>query len=889
MIQQLIALLGSELDLAPEEIADLLWLTLQRQKRSQTVDSASVIAQENTSVTTTSPLTEQPIDTTNIAEEDLATLDESPFVDIYTLPSTTSSPTTQEGYIPISVPDAPSVRKPLDFIRALKPLSKKVPSSTEKVIDEPATVDWIAQTDIWMPILQPKPELWLELALVIDESDSMILWRHTVRELQQILKHYGIFRDVRVWGMGQDDGKQVYLRSQARSCSHKELIDPQNRRLIMLVSDFTDDLWRNPQTISILADWTESNPVVLLQMLPPWMWSRTALSSHTPARFCSNGESILNQKFVVEVNRLAKRRGLDRGINLPLITFESELAKNWSRIIAQYSLVSIPGYVLRKDLLATEAAPSSQTMTARERVSNFNVNASPLARELASLLAAAPVITMPVVRLIIPAIFASPKRDKFTQLQIAEVFLGGLLKPTVKITRETEPERAQYEFIDGVRKELLESTPIPESEKVFLAVSRYIAARRGKSLQEFFAFVRKPDRSQEQDLELAAFAKVAKEILPQLGYQFFPEETEVSKEESLTDTLPLPELKTLTFDVATIEIQETRIFEFSVATFARQPSSPTPEGEESFSILMPSPSGYEELGGIVRVINCRKQQGTAIIEVLEPDVELELIEIPGGSFIMGAPEDELGGGSSERPQHKVNVPTFLMGRYPITQAQWQVVAGWEQVERELDPDPSKFKKDYEGIDRWTRPVELISWYDAVEFCKRLSKKTSREYRLPTEAEWEYACRSVISHQSSVKSENLTVEEWNEKYYQPFHFGDTISPELANYDGNMNYTYGEGVKEKSREQTTPVGYFNANNLGLCDMHGNVWEWCEDYWHDNYEDAPDNGSAWLSGASNRKVVRGGSWYSNLSSCRSACRVFYPRTSRSNYFGFRVVCRS
>ena len=107
-----------------------------------------------------------------------------------------------------------------------------------------------------------------------------------------------------------------------------------------------------------------------------------------------------------------------------------------------------------------------------------------------------------------------------------------------------------------------------------------------------------------------------------------------------------------------------------------------------------------------------------------------------------------------------------MGRYPITQAQWRVVAGWEPVERELDANPAYFK-DRSDSDR--RPVEKVSWYDAQEFCARLSQKTKRDYRLPTEAEWEYACRAVIREQSSAKSEQLTVEEWNEKYHQPFHF------------------------------------------------------------------------------------------------------------------------
>ncbi len=181
--------------------------------------------------------------------------------------------------------------------------------------------------------------------------------------------------------------------------------------------------------------------------------------------------------------------------------------------------------------------------------------------------------------------------------------------------------------------------------------------------------------------------------------------------------------------------------------------------------------------------------------------------------------------------------------------------------------------------RWERPVENVSWEDAKEFCNRLSKKTGREYRLPTEAEWEYACRAV-------NGEDSTVEEWNRKYNQPFHFGETISTELANYHGN--YVYGRGVEGEYREQTTPVGYFKvANNFGLCDMHGNVWEWCEDDWHGNYGGAPNDGGAWFSETSSNKVIRGGSWNDNPSNCRSAYRLLGTRDDRSIGVGFRVVC--
>jgi formylglycine-generating enzyme required for sulfatase activity len=209
--------------------------------------------------------------------------------------------------------------------------------------------------------------------------------------------------------------------------------------------------------------------------------------------------------------------------------------------------------------------------------------------------------------------------------------------------------------------------------------------------------------------------------------------------------------------------------------------------------------------------------------------------------------------------HQVKVVSFCLGKYPVTQAQWQAVAALPQVNRKLDSNPSRFK----GTDL---PVEQVSWYDTLEFCARLSQKTGREYRLPSEAEWEYACRAGTT--------------------TPFHFGETITPELANYNGN--YTYGSGTKGKYRKQTTPVGSFKvANAFGLYDMHGNVWEWCSDHWHSNYEGAPTDGSAWLSDNDNHsRLLRGGSWDVVPRVCRSAVRHDNGPGFRYNDIGFRVV---
>ena len=233
---------------------------------------------------------------------------------------------------------------------------------------------------------------------------------------------------------------------------------------------------------------------------------------------------------------------------------------------------------------------------------------------------------------------------------------------------------------------------------------------------------------------------------------------------------------------------------------------------------------------------------------------------------MGSPPNEKDSYDDERPQQKVNVPTFFIGKYPITQAQWRAIASRTdlKVKQDLDLNPANFK-DRPDSDR--RPVEQVNWYDAIEFCARLSKLTGREYRLPSEAEWEYACRAGTT--------------------TPFYFGETITGKLANY--RASETYAEEAKGEHRGETTPVGQFPPNAFGLYDMHGNVWEWCADTWHDNYDGAPRDGSVWTeNGNDNRSPLRGGSWGDNPTYCRSAIRNLYSRRDYRNYtLGVRVVC--
>lgn len=243
---------------------------------------------------------------------------------------------------------------------------------------------------------------------------------------------------------------------------------------------------------------------------------------------------------------------------------------------------------------------------------------------------------------------------------------------------------------------------------------------------------------------------------------------------------------------------------------------------------------------------------------LPQEIGLEMVLIPGGSFTMGSPKDELGRSEDEGPQHQVTIDPFLMGKYPVTQAQWLAVSRIPKVERELDPDPSRFMGRH-------HPVEQVTWHEAMEFCARLSAYTKKLYTLPSESQWEYACRAGTN--------------------TPFYFGETLATSQANCNGRVALR--SGIKGTYRKVTTDVGSFPPNDFGLYDLHGNVLEWCRDRWHDNYEGAPADGSAWTVGGDEHfRLLRGGAWSLNPEYCRSALRFNQDPAARDSCFGFRIV---
>ena len=232
---------------------------------------------------------------------------------------------------------------------------------------------------------------------------------------------------------------------------------------------------------------------------------------------------------------------------------------------------------------------------------------------------------------------------------------------------------------------------------------------------------------------------------------------------------------------------------------------------------------------------------------------LEMMRIPSGRFLMGAPRRNEASFNDEGPQHEVRIREFLIGRYAVTQAEWKAVMG---------ANPSYFKGD-------RLPVENVSWEEAREFCRRLNEKLGLSgtggYRLPSEAEWEYAARAGTT--------------------TPYAFGETISTDIVNYDGNHPP---QGRKGRYRGKTVEVGSLGKPNAwGLYDMHGNVSEWCEDDFHGSYDSAPTDGRPWVDSIrASFRVNRGGGWYDPAVNCRSTARGYDAPGYRGFIIGFRIA---
>ncbi|MCA2620752.1 MULTISPECIES: formylglycine-generating enzyme family protein [unclassified Microcystis] len=889
------------LQLSDEDVADSIWLALQ-------------MGVEDLQPPPRNPENKQPIDssTSNEIEKNLEDIPEDnlsksqPNIDVITeesLPQEIEKTTPIQGF-PFQVPAAAALQTALPISRALRPFMGKVPSAIKTILDEEATASFIAERDIWLPVTKPQPERWLTLELVVEESRSSFIWRELINELQNLLENQGAFKTVRVWQISTSNNQELQLvrrrkkaKPEQRYHSHKELIHPRGQGLVLLVSDCVSPLWQKALIHPWLKDWSEKQPTAILQLFPERLWNSTQLGRGRKLFTTALTAGVPNPKLILKNYPQWLPINWQNTLLIPVITLEIEVLKQWAKVVAGSGNAQISAFLFDLEFIKQqiiEIPPISREENkqdsedknsiknkAEAMVERFFATASEPAKKLAKMMAAAPV-SMQVVNLIRKTLL-----NEVRPVHVAEFYMGGLLKPIVE---NEEGQYRVYDFLPGVRQVLNDAIGRRQTIKVLDAISQYIAGEIKSPIRSFAALLTLlPTYPPEQREKILPFAQVSIEVLGNLGgeYAEFAEKIAVN----ISNPLPIPQPSEPPL--------KTRTFEFIVATIERQ---------SRLWGLFPKREKW--------VIKKEKRQAKGIVQKLAEGVELELMEIPGGTFTMGTEDEEIErlvkkfgweGFRSERPQHRVTVSSFYMGRYPITQAQWRAVASRTdlKVERNLNPDPSHFKDPpkpplereasdsppFEGArggspTRWDRPVEQVSWYDAVEFCARLSKLTGKEYRLPSEAEWEYACRAGTT--------------------TPFHFGETITGELANYDARK--TYADEPKGEYRRQTTPVGQFPPNAFGLYDMHGNVWEWCLDPWHENYQgEPPRDGSVWDENNNDNRyqsllistkelltdkryrVLRGGSWNVIPLNCRSAYRNRDLPVILSNFIGFRVACVS
>ena len=889
------------LQLSDEDVADSIWLALQ-------------MGVEDLQPPPRNPENKQPIDssTSNEIEKNLEDIPEDnlsksqPNIDVITeesLPQEIEKTTPIQGF-PFQVPAAAALQTALPISRALRPFMGKVPSAIKTILDEEATASFIAERDIWLPVTKPQPERWLTLELVVEESRSSFIWRELINELQNLLENQGAFKNVRVWQLSTSNNQELQLvrrrkkaKPQQRYHSHKELIHPRGQGLVLLVSDCVSPLWQKALIHPWLKDWSEKQPTAILQLFPERLWNSTQLGRGRKLFTTALTAGVPNPKLILKNYPQWLPINWQNTLLIPVITLEIEVLKQWAKVVAGSGNAQISAFLFDLEFIKQqiiEIPPISREENkqdsedknsiknkAEAMVERFFATASEPAKKLAKMMAAAPV-SMQVVNLIRKTLL-----NEVRPVHVAEFYMGGLLKPIVE---NEEGQYRVYDFLPGVRQVLNDAIGRRQTIKVLDAISQYIAGEIKSPIRSFAALLTLlPTYPPEQREKILPFAQVSIEVLGNLGgeYAEFAEKIAVN----ISNPLPIPKPSEPPL--------KTRTFEFIVATIERQ---------SRLWGLFPKREKW--------VIKKEKRQAKGIVQKLAEGVEFELMEIPGGTFTMGTKDEEIerlvkkfgwDGFRSERPQHRVTVSSFYMGRYPITQAQWRAVASRTdlKVERNLNPDPSHFKDPpkpplkseasdsppFEGArggspTRWDRPVEKVNWYDAVEFCARLSKLTGKEYRLPSEAEWEYACRAGTT--------------------TPFHFGETITGELANY--NARETYADEPKGEYRQQTTPVGQFPPNAFGLYDMHGNVWEWCLDPWHDSYQgktrtdsevwDKEQSAEQYLLDKNNviqllsdkrMRVLRGGSWDFDPRYCRCADRGRnYPVYRISYGIGFRVVCR-
>jgi hypothetical protein len=506
MIQQLVDVLShAGCELTYDQIADSLWLCLQLPRQmSRYAALAPVLPPETGSVQARSRKGFIPqVDLLKV-ESDAARGGPEAKADPGGLfvPDLHRSYSSTMTAMPVRVPAAESLPGKFGINVALRPLKRRYPSSRTSVLDVTATVDQIANGGPSVPILKPSPERWLEVAVVIDESASMGVWRETLKELAVLLARHGSFRDVRCWYVNCDDS-DMKLYSEAglpgvprRLRDSKELIDASGRRLILIASDCVSPGWRSGAVVGSILNWGRRGPLALIQVLPERLWAATALGGST-SQFRAYSAGAPNTSletrqpdfyFAADSTR---NPGTGASVPLPIINLEGWSVAPWAELVANVGEARAEGVTIRQlgpaavqgmPVERDNGLPLDPLQIARDRVARFRAAASPAARQLAGYLSVAP-LCLPVMRLVQKAMMPVMR-----QVDLAEVLLGGLFQEAPNRPVTGRLEDVFYEFLPWVREILEESVSEADRRRVLRDVSRLVESQAGSTI-DFEAFV----------------------------------------------------------------------------------------------------------------------------------------------------------------------------------------------------------------------------------------------------------------------------------------------------------------------------------------------------------------------------------------------------------------
>jgi serine/threonine protein kinase len=405
---------------------------------------------------------------------------------------------------------APALPRPLEIARALRPLFRRVPSRSRFVLDVDETVRRLAEEGVCDPVLRPAPERWLRVAVVTDTGTGADLWAETVGEFRGLLAGLGAFRDVRAWGLDTDSSPPVLRPGRAAvgapARRPKELADPGGRTLVMALSPFLTPAWYDGTALAALRVWSAHGPVVLVPLLPEYLWAQTALAGGRGVRLTAPGAGAANARLRAELLRSWPGDEAPAGAAFPLAVLEPASLGRWAGLVAGRA-ESTHG-LLFAPTAAVPVPERAGPATAAGRLERFWATASPVASRLAGLLAAAAVITLPVLRLVRQTLL-----PEAGQPHEAEVLFGGLLRraPGAGV------DGPQFEFHPGVREMLLDAAPTDESLSVLEAVSDYLGEHLASG-RTFRSVITDPTSAAgELGAEAGPFARIAAEVFARAG------------------------------------------------------------------------------------------------------------------------------------------------------------------------------------------------------------------------------------------------------------------------------------------------------------------------------------------------------------------------------------